>query len=282
MKPVKVTCDTGCDLSAQLYQRYAISAVPLSLEMQGRLFQDGVNVSPADVYSYVDKTGQLPSAAAPDSHQYRRFFRQYTDQGYQVVHISTSGALSGLYRNALAAADGSPDIFVVDSRSISTGAGQLVILGVELSHAGLSAAEIADALEHMKLRLRSSVLVSTPYYLRKSKVRGQFALAAAQLGRARPVVQMLQGRLAVSRRLAGDWDSALAVFLREQLGNRHNIQSDRLFLTHTGLSPDRIKKAISLIQSIQHFDDIVVTAAGCGSCCRSGPGSLGIHYLCTQ
>ena len=281
MKPVKVTCDSGCDLSAQLCQRYSIAEVPLGLEMQGRLFQDGINISPADIYTYVDQTGHLPLTAAPSIGAYARLFAQYTGQGFQVVHISTSGALSGLYRNALAAADGSPDIFVVDSRSVSGGAGQLAILGVELSHAGLSAAEIADALEGMKRRMRTSFLVSTPYYLRKSGGGHRLALVAAQLRRTRPVVQVLRGRLTLGRRLTGDWDSASAAFLRGQLENRRDIQHDRLFLTHTGLSPESIRRAISLIQSLQPFDDIVVTAAGCGSCCCSGPGSLGIHYLCT-
>lgn len=282
MKPVKVTCDSACDLSGQQYQRYNITPIPLGVLLGKDTHQDGVDIVPGDIYAYVDETGRMPHTTAPSAAEYQRRFSEYIEQGYQIVHISLSSELSPVYRNACAAAAAFPeDVFVVDSRNISSGAGHLAILGVELSHASLNAKEIAAALEDMKQRMDTSFLLSSPEYLYRQTHRGFLTLLRPRIRRSHPAIQIQGGRLTISKRFNSDWESALSAFLRSKLENRSNIQHDRLFLTHTGIAPEWIKKAVAIIQELQPFDDIIVTTAGCVVSCQSGPGSLGIHYLRT-
>lgn len=282
MKPVKVTCDSACDLSGQLYQQYDITPIPLGIQLGKDTRQDGVDVMPGDIYAYMDRTGQIPRTTAPSAAEYQQRFSEYIEQGYQVVHISPSSVLSPLYRNACAAAEHFPqDVFVVDSRNISSGSGHLAILGVELSHASLNAREIASALEDMKQRMDTSFLLSSPEYFYRQNPRGFFPLLRAKLQRSRPALQIQGGKLTMGKRFGGDWENALSAFLRSKLESRPNIQHDRLFLTHTGIAPEWIKKTVDLIQDLQSFDDIIVTTASCAFSCQSGPGSLGIHYLRT-
>ncbi len=281
MKPVKVTCDSSCDLTAQLYQRYEIAVMPMYIRLGDARFQDGVDLTCDVLFSQVDQSGILPCAVAPSTEEYKQFFFQYTVQGFQVVHISTSAVHSPAYQNAQAAARTLSDVFVVDSKNLSTGAGHLAILGVELSHASLDGAEIADALEDIKCRLATSFLPSFPRYLSQNDFRVGLAMRSAAFFQQNCAIQVQNGKLSAGKRFRGDWDASVLAYLRSQLENKPNIQHDRLFLTHNGLAPGLVQKAVELIHTLQPFDEIIVTTAGCASACLRGPNCLGIHYLHT-
>ncbi len=279
MKPVKVTCDSDSDLTVQLYHRYNIATVPLGIQLDDTCRKEGVDVEPGEVRAYMRKTGKRPIATAPTVAEYQAVFSEYIEQGFQIVHICTSGSLSAAWQNARAAAQELTDVFVVDSRNLSSGAGHLAILGVELSHAGLSAAEVASALEDMKSRLATSFLLDSPNYLQKRGPRTTLSLLRAKLFHAHPTVQVQRGQTHIGKLFREGWDNAVMDYLRSQLENQTNIQHDRLFLTYTGIAPELLQKAIALIRELQPFDDIIVTDAGCVSCCHGGPCGLGIHYL---
>lgn len=281
MKPVKVTCDSACDLNAQLYHRYHIAAVPMRIQFDGTCRKEGIDVEPEEICAYMHRTGKPPLSTAPTVAEYQTVFTEYIEQGFQIVHICTSGSFSAACKNARAAAQSLSDVFVVDSLNVSSGAGHLAILGVELSHAGLSAAEIARALDEMKPRLATSFLLDSPNYMQKHDPRTTLSLLWARLFHARPSVQVQRGQAHIGKLFRGDWEHAMSAYLRSQLENQSNVQHDRLFLTCTGITPEAIQKAIALIQELQPFDDIIVTDAGCSSCCQGGPCSLGIHYLRT-
>ena len=64
MRKVKLISDSTSDLGADLIARYDVGIVPLNVHLGEDEFQDGVNVTAADVFQYVDKTKQLPKTAA--------------------------------------------------------------------------------------------------------------------------------------------------------------------------------------------------------------------------
>ena len=120
MTKVKITCDSTCDLTQEIYSQYDI---------------DVIESYPVSVEDYYEK------------------FSEYTKKGCQIVHISISGELSKNYENACIASKNLKDVFVVDSKNFSTGAGQLVLLAAELANADYSAKGIAEALINYRERL---------------------------------------------------------------------------------------------------------------------------------
>ena len=55
---VKIISDSTCDLSPELLERYDIAITPLCIIKDGEEFQDGVNITPADIFAHVDGGGQ--------------------------------------------------------------------------------------------------------------------------------------------------------------------------------------------------------------------------------
>ena len=64
MPKIKITCDSTCDLNAELYHRYGISVIPMSVAMGDKLCRDGVDTSADDIFAYVTESGQLPKTSA--------------------------------------------------------------------------------------------------------------------------------------------------------------------------------------------------------------------------
>ena len=64
---IKIITDSTADLSPELLEKYDIAVVPLYVVMGDKTQKDGLEVSPEDIYAYVEKTGKL--CAEP-----RRFF----------------------------------------------------------------------------------------------------------------------------------------------------------------------------------------------------------------
>ena len=85
MSKVKITCDSTCDLSPELYERYGVSVIPLCVALGDRLCRDGMDVAPEELFSYVEKTGKLPTTSAISLGEYVDFFQSFVNEGFEVV-----------------------------------------------------------------------------------------------------------------------------------------------------------------------------------------------------
>ena len=124
---VKITSDSTCDLSPELIEKYDIAITPLSVHCGDKVGRDGVEVTPETIYDYVEASGQLPRTSAVNVFDYVREFRHWRQQGYSIVHFCISSDFSSSYQNACIAAADIGQVYVVDSRNLSTGQGLLVL-----------------------------------------------------------------------------------------------------------------------------------------------------------
>ena len=70
MSKLRITGDSTIDLSADLLDKYQIGLMPLYLTMGEKSYRHGTDISHADIYAYVEKTGTLPKTAAPSVADY--------------------------------------------------------------------------------------------------------------------------------------------------------------------------------------------------------------------
>jgi len=278
MKPIKITCDSTCDLTQELYDRYQIGVIPLCVTMGDTLYRDGVDVTASQIFDFVSQTGQLPKTSAISVGEYEAFFSRYINDGYQVVHINLSGELSSSHQNACIAAEMLGNVFVVDSRSLSTGSGHLVLLAAEMAESGLSAKEMVAALNRMKTQLDVSFVLHTLEYLHKGGRCSSIAMLGANIMKLRPEIQVTDGKMHVGKKYRGSQEKAILDYVRGRLENRTDIQHDRIFITHSGVSPEIVAKVADLIRQLQPFNQIIETTAGCTISSHCGPGCLGVLF----
>lgn len=61
---IKITSDSTCDLN-RLTEERGIGIMPLNVILDTKVYRDGVDISPADIFAFVEKTKMLPKTSAP-------------------------------------------------------------------------------------------------------------------------------------------------------------------------------------------------------------------------
>ena len=279
MANIKVTCDSTCDLTGEIYGKYHIEVLPLGVSMGDDFREDGKNVTARELYEYAQRTGQLPKTSAISIGTYEECFRRWVDQGFEVIHISLSSELSSSYQNACIAAEAVGHVQVVDSRSLSTGSGHLALLAVELGDADYTAQEIAAALNDMKDRIDVSFVLQTLDYLHKGGRCSGVAAFGANLLKIRPEIEVRSGKMHVGKKFRGDLEKSVLSFIRSRLEGQTNIQTDRIFVTHSGIPRDLLDKAMDLVRELQPFESVIETTAGSTISSHCGPNCLGLAFF---
>ena len=162
----QITSDSTCDLSPELLQRYNIRLLPLYVNMDGKTLRDGVDVRPDDIYAHVSAGGGLPKTAAVNLADYVRMFTELSAQNDFVIHICISLDFSCCYQNAKLAAADFDNVYVVDSRNLSTGHGLVVLEAERMARAGMAPDEIVAALQELTGRVEASFILDRLDYMK--------------------------------------------------------------------------------------------------------------------
>ena len=157
---VIITSDSTTDLSPELREKYNIQIMPLVVSLNDVNHLDGVDITPEDE---TNKT--LPKTAAPNLADCTEFFRQWVEQGYSVVHFTISSEMSSTYQNSVIAAEDFENVYVVDTRNLSTGGGLLVIHAAELAQRGLRAGMIAEECRRLAPCVDASFVIDSLEFL---------------------------------------------------------------------------------------------------------------------
>lgn len=279
MKEIKVTCDSTCDLTKELYESFGIEAVPLGVYLGDDLRRDGVDVTPQEIYDYADRTGELPKTSAITVGEYQAVFSRLVNQGYQVIHVNLSSNLSASYQNACLAAEDVGNVFVIDSKNLSTGSGSLALLAVELARSGMAAEEIRQVLEESKTKLDVSFVIQTLEYLHKGGRCSSVAMLGANLLKLRPEIVVEDGQMHVGRKYRGNMEKTILAYVRGRLEGRTDLNYDRIFITHSGVPAEIVEKVKALILELQPFREVLETTAGCTISSHCGPATLGVLFF---
>ncbi len=144
MKKIILSADSTCDLDDRLKERYEVHCQPLHINLGDKQYEDGVNISPDDIYETYERQRILPKTSAPNPKEYIDYFKKWTDQGHEVVHISLGSGISSSYQNACIAAEELGNVYPIDSGNLSTGMGLLVIEAAERIVKGMPAEQISE------------------------------------------------------------------------------------------------------------------------------------------
>ena len=276
---IKITSDSTSDLSPALLEQYDITVLPLYVTMGEQTCRDGVDARPEDLFAYVERTGSLPTTAAVNVADYHDCFAQFSPRHEAVIHITISSDFSSCYQNACVAAEGFSNVYVVDSRNLSTGHGLVVLEAALAAQRGEQPEAIVAHLNEVAGQVEASFVVDKLDYLVKGGRCSSAAALAANLLKLKPCIEVVDGRMKVGKKYRGNYDKVLLQYVRERLDGRDDLALDRIFVTHTPCRPETVEAVKAEIQTYAPFSEIIETTAGCTISSHCGPNTLGILFL---
>ena len=274
-----VTSDSTSDLSPQQLREHNIELVPLSIEKGGRTFTDGIDIHPADIFAHVAAGGDLCKTAAVNLIDYRAKFAELSKTYDAVIHVDISSDFSSCFQNASLAAEEFPNVYVVDSRNLSTGHGHVVLKACEYAEAGMDAPEIVEKLNALAPRVDASFILDRLDYMRKGGRCSSVVALGANLLHLKPCIEVVDGRMIVGNKYRGSLLKCLESYVADRLKNLDDIEPGRIFITHTAMPEGTCEAVRDMIEKLGYFKEIVDTEAGCTVSCHCGPGTLGILYI---
>ena len=237
MSNIKVVSDSTCDLSSDLLEKYDISIIPLMISLGDKTKKDGVEISPDEIYSWSDETGQTPKTAAPTIGDAIAFLEPFVKKGLDIIFFGISELMSATCNVIRLAAQnmGYDRIFVVDSKSLSTGIGLQVLRAAIMAKNGASVEDILKDNSEINSKVRASFVVNTLTFLhRGGRCSGVAALLANTL-RLKPEIVVNDGKMVVGKKYRGNIKSVLLKYAQDRKEQYLNAESDRVFITHSGL-----------------------------------------------
>lgn len=276
---IKITSDSTCDLSQDLVTRYDLAILPLSVAMGEKNYHDGVDITPSDIYRHVDNGGELPQTAAVNLTQYQEFWKPFAAQYDAVIHLNISSEFSSCYQNACLAAENYDNVYVVDSRNLSTGHGLLVLKAAELAASGMEAAQIAQVLRETAGKVHASFVPDRLDYLKKGGRCSSVAALGANLLKLKPCIEVKDGKMVVSKKYRGSFEKVLREYVADHLAQREDLDLSRIFVTHSGMDEAQVQAVVEQLKSLHPFREVLVTVAGCTVSSHCGPGTLGVLFM---
>ena len=275
----QITSDSTCDLSPEQLEKYNIRLLPLYVDMDGRTLRDGVDVKPDDIYAHVAAGGGLPKTAAVNMADYVRAFTELSAKNDFVILVCISMDFSCCYQNAKLAAADFDNVYVVDSRNLSTGHGLVVLEAERMAREGMEPEAIVAALEALTGRVEASFILDRLDYMKMGGRCSAVTLLGANLLRLRPCIEVRDGKMGVGKKYRGSFEKCLVQYITDKLSGRTDLELRRVFITHSGLPEQTVQKAVETVQSLQKFEEIDVTRAGCTVSSHCGPGTIGVLFI---
>ena len=278
-RKVVITSDSTTDLGKELIDRFQISILPLGISLGGKSYTDGIDIDADMIYDVYNKTGELPKTAAANINDSIAFFKQFTDQGLELVHFTISSDMSSTYQNSVLAAEELEGVHVVDTRNLSTGGGLLVLAAAEMAEAGEDAETIVAKCEEIRERVSASFVIDNLEFLYKGGRCSSVAMLGANLLKLKPCIVVKDGKMSVAKKYRGDFHKVLLQYIEDQVRDGSGIEKHRIFITHAGCDQEIVDDCISKLKSLADFEEIDVTRAGCTVSSHCGRNTLGVLFI---
>lgn len=281
MNKVQIIADSTIDITPEMYEKYNIRMIPLSVNFGEESFKDTVEISPDEIYERVEKGSPLPSTAAIPPAVFKEVLQEYIDKDMDIVFSGIGSKLSTTYQNFLLAASEFPEgrIYAVDSENLSTGTGLLVLKMCKLRDEGKSAKEIAEEVQKLTGKVSTKFVLNKLDYMKKGGRCSAIVALFGHLFHIHPILAMKEGKLLVSKKPRGPMKVAYNEMLDELKNDLPNVDLDHVMLTHSGMDQDGLNYLYDEMVKLVGKDCISITRAGCVVSSHCGPDTVGILYI---
>ena len=280
---IKFCTDSCVDISKKQLEENNISVLPLYVILGEEEYLDGVNIQPQDIFSYVKENGILPKTATRSVENYKDFYRENLGENDHIIYLGISSQLSSSYANAVSAMEELEEfkgrVHVIDSKSLSSGIGLLVLYGIKLAKEGRSVEEICQKIEAQIERNQTSFIVDKLDYLYKGGRCSALARFGASLLNIKPVLELKEGKIENTNKFMGKFSVACKKYIDQILEKNPNCRKDLCFVTHTCKDEDFANQMVEYVKSKNIFDEVLLQRAGSTISCHCGENTLGILYL---
>jgi DegV family protein with EDD domain len=277
MPGVHVVSDSSCDIEQADTGSLVVEIVPLTIRFGSEEFTDRRDLSVEEFSARMAASDFLPQTACPSPGAFGEAFARARDADADaVVCLTISSALSNTFQSAQTAAsafDGPMPVHVVDSRTVSSGLGTLVLEAAAVAAAGADADAVRQRVADLIPRTHVLAALNTLENLKRGgRIGGAKAMVGSILA-IKPLIDITGGSVkeagrARTRKRAMQW-------LYESMVEAGAIE--HVAVMHSG-APD-LEAFLDLIAPAFPRDTIRVGRMGAVIATHGGAEMIGVSWV---
>lgn len=278
MDTIAIVTDSNSGITISEGKEIGVTIVPMPFLIDGETYYEEISLSNEDFFKRLEEDVDI-STSQPEPGVVTDIWDEELKKADELVYIPMSSGLSSSCHTAIMLSeDYNGRVQVVDNQRISVTQRQSVLDAIELAHRGMSASQIKQYLEKVKMESSIYIMLDTLKYLRKG---GRITPAAAALGSAlklKPVLQIQGEKLdaftiartkkqGVSKML-----SAMEDDINKRFGGTDNVH---LEVAHT----KNEEAALELTDTLKEkfgVNDVAVAPLSLSVSCHIGAGALAV------
>ncbi len=286
MQKFKIVTDSCVDLPAEMAKSLDLIVLPLSVTIEDKSYRnylDEREIKFKDFYQLL-RERRIAKTSQVNPEQYIEVIEPLLEEGYDILLVTFSSALSGTYQSSLVAKSELQEkyphrkILIIDSLCASMGQGLLLKYLAEQKEQNASLEELVLWAEKNKQRLCHLFTVGDLNHLRRG---GRLSYAKAFLGtllKIKPLLHVdMGGRLVQTGAVRGR-RQALNKMIERMIQTIENPEKQEIFISHGDCLDDVIYVVDRINESIK-VKNVVFNYVGPVIGSHSGVDTLAIFYL---
>jgi DegV family protein with EDD domain len=289
---IKLITDSSSDLPPNIVNDLNITVLPISVIFSDQLYIDGVDMNADSFYQMLNSVNAAPAVSAPSVEEFHEMFLK-TLPSQDVIAVFPSGKISRTLNNAHMAKKKNAEEYlserkkidsktiqfeIINSETVSMGAGLLVMEIAELIGKGLSVNNILDEIHKTVSRIRLFLIIDNVEYMERIGKGGKTTKSFSNLLGLKPIVSNVNGELKDILHVRGEKQAMKQVV---ELIRRSMIEKNDMIkacILHAD-APNKAAAMKSIIESNLKCEDVFTTPIGplLGSYC--GPGAVGVACI---
>jgi DegV family protein with EDD domain len=198
MGKVAVVTDSTAYLEPGIAEELGISVIPLEVHLGGRVFRDGIDLTPDAFFQRVEQNSSTVRVLPPSVQQFQRLYAQLHTRTDQILSIHLSSELNPALVNAQRGAEallGRCDIAVIDSLTTSLGLGVLATAAAQAANEGSSLDDIVRLVRGMIPHVYVVFYTTDLEALERSRHLSSAQTFLGSLLNIKPILFMEDGRI---------------------------------------------------------------------------------------
>ena len=278
---VAIVTDSIANLPEQIVEQYGIGIVPIMILVQGKLYRDGVDMSPSEAYKLFLQDPESFNTSPSSPGHYLEAYYEASKQAKNILCITLSSKLSTGYDMACVAREQAkidlPEtlIEVMDSQNVTAAEGFVALAAARAAVEGKTLAEVVKTAEEVRDKVIFVVLLDTIRHVYRT---GRIPKVASQVGsmlNIQPILTSSSGLIRfkgiVKNRERGI--SRLLEILRNKVG-----QSQVHVAVMHAYTPEEAERLKARISSEFNCAELFITEFSPVMGYATGTGTLGFAF----
>ena len=276
--PVVITSASTCDIPDSIIEKQHLNILPFMIQTYRGIFKDKVQMD-SDELMRLLKAGKEAISMPPDEAFYTEFFANVLRSAHYIIHISITSSMSDDYKVASEAAKSFDNVKVINSESISSGTGILVLIAHKLSQQNIPIEEMVREIEEVKQRIKCSFIIETTSYMLKKRLVSERISKFAEAFNLHPCLKLSGDKVGVGGIWIGSIKRAYKKYINQVIPVDVIPDSTVVFITYVDVPMDTLLWIKEEISKKAYFRRVIFQQASAAISSNCGPGTVGIIYF---